>query len=128
MHHSISEARRYLSNARDLLTEKALKEDGYYQDIKYVRMAGHTAYAGVLVALDSFLGSKKKGRKSVEWYAGKLATLDRRALNIFVALYDTLHLSMGYDGNPSAKIARDGLEDADALVDWIESRMAVTKV
>jgi hypothetical protein len=52
----ISEAKHYVENARTILKEKGLKEDRYYQDPKYVKMAGHTAYTGILVALDLFLG------------------------------------------------------------------------
>lgn len=64
----ITEARRYITNARDLLRDKGQKDGGYYQDSKYVKNAGHTAYAGVLVALDSVLPKKPKGRKDVDWY------------------------------------------------------------
>ena len=59
----IHEARRYLSNAKEILREKALKEDGFYKNRKYVKMAGHTAYSGVLVALDSVFGDKKRKKK-----------------------------------------------------------------
>lgn len=37
---SIAEARRYLDNAEELLREKAVKEDCYYQNVKYVKMVG----------------------------------------------------------------------------------------
>jgi hypothetical protein len=57
---NIIEAKRYISNAKEILKEKAIKEDGFYKDRKYVKMAGHTAYAGVLVALDSILGDKRQ--------------------------------------------------------------------
>ena len=36
---SILAAKRYLDNAKEILREKALKDDGYYQDSKYVKMA-----------------------------------------------------------------------------------------
>lgn len=121
---AVTEARRYLENARALLRDKAIKEEGYYQDIKYVRMAGRTAYSGVLVALDAALGVRRKGRKSVEWYKEELAGLDRKALSAFVTAYDILHLSMGYDGLPSARIAASGLEEAETLIDWVELRLA----
>jgi hypothetical protein len=39
----IREAERYLQNARQLLSEKTEKEGDYYNDSKYVRMAGNTA-------------------------------------------------------------------------------------
>ena len=106
------------------MSEKAGKEDGYYQDTKYVKLAGHAAYAGILVALDAYLGKKIKGRKHVDWYKEQLSVLDKKLLTSFVAAYDTLHLSMSYDGNPSAKVAKAGLEDAESIINWIETRTA----
>lgn len=121
---TVQEAKRYIDNARDILRDKAHKEDGYYQDAKYVKMAGHTAYAGVLVALDGLFGKKGKGRKDVDWYKQQLAKEDRRVLSTFVAAYDTLHLSMSYDGNPDAEVAQTGLKRAQAIIDWVEQRTA----
>jgi hypothetical protein len=118
----ITEAKRYLSNAKDILREKALKEDGLYKDRKYVKMAGHTAYAGVLVALDSVLGDKKKGRKSVDWYKEELSTRDKKILNTFLAAYDVLHLSMSYDGVLSAAVSKEGLDLAEQIINWAEQR------
>jgi hypothetical protein len=51
--HPIREAERYLQNARQILSEKAEKDGNYYNDGKYVRMAGNTAWNGVLIALDA---------------------------------------------------------------------------
>ena len=118
----ITEAKRYLSNAKEILREKAVKEDGLYKDRKYVKMAGHTAYVGVLVALDSVLGDKKKGRKSVDWYKEELAKRDKKILNAFVVAYDTLHLTMSYDGNLSATISKEGLDLAEQIINWAEQR------
>jgi len=50
--------------------------------------------------------------------------LDKKLLTSFVAAYDTLHLSMSYDGNPSAKDTKAGLEDAESIINWIETRTA----
>jgi hypothetical protein len=117
----ITEAKRYISNAKEILREKAIKEDGFYKDRKYVKMAGHTAYAGVLVALDSVLeNKKKKTRKSVEWYQQELSGTDKKILSYFLAAYDILHLSMSYDGVLSAAISREGLEIAEKIIDWAE--------
>lgn len=120
----IDEARRYLSNAKEILREKAIKEDGLYKDRKYVKMAGHTAYVGVLEALDVVFGNKKKGRKSVDWYKEELAGIDRKMLTLFSTAYDTLHLAMSYDGNLSANISREGLDIAEKIIDWAEQKTA----
>jgi hypothetical protein len=120
----INEARRYLSNAKEILSEKAIKEDGFYKDRKYVKMAGHTAYSGVLVALDAVFGDKKKGRKSVEWYKEELSQIDKKILSAFVGAYDTLHLAMSYDGNLVAGISREGLDLAEIIINWAERKTA----
>lgn len=120
----VEEARRYLDNARQILSDNAQKEDGFYQDAKYVKLAGHAAYTGILVALDGLLGKKGKGRKNVDWYKQHLATLDRKQLSQFVAAYDTLHLSMAYDGNPDADVAQTGLKRAYNIIDWVATRTA----
>ncbi|SKB94048.1 hypothetical protein SAMN05660293_03062 [Dyadobacter psychrophilus] len=119
----ITEAKRYISNAKEILREKAIKEDGYYKDRKYVKMAGHTAYSGVLVALDSILGDKKKRtRNSVEWYQKELSVLDKKILSDFLAAYDILHLSMSYDGVLRAEISKAGLDVAEKIINWAEQR------
>ena len=118
------EARRYIDSAREILRDKARKEDGYYQDAKYVKMAGNTACSGILVALDHLLLSKKRGRKDVKWYKEQLATMDKKVLRAFVSAYDTLHLSLGYDGNPSTDVATSGLKDAETIISWVETRTA----
>jgi len=118
----IEEAHRYIDNAKQILKEKAHKEDKYYKDAKYVRMAGNTAYSGVLLALDEVLGGKKRGRKSVEWYKEELSKLDKKILNSFNIAYEALHLVMGYDGVLSAKIAAVGIEEAETIIHWVETK------
>jgi len=118
----IIEAKRYLSNAREILCEKGQKENGLYKDRKYVKMAGHTAYTGVLVALDGILGNKKKGRKSVDWYKEELSSRDKRILSTFLAAYDILHLSMSYDGVLSANVSKEGLDLAEQIINWAEQK------
>lgn len=120
----INEARRYLSNAKEILSEKAIKEDGVYKDRKYVKMAGHTAYVGVLEALDVVFGNKKKGRKSVDWYKGELASIDKKMLTLFVVAYDVLHLSMSYDGVLSAAVTKEGIDVAEKIINWAEQKAA----
>ena len=118
----IAEAHRYLDNAKEILRDKAQKEDGAYKDRKYVKMAGHTAYSGVLVALDGLFGIKKKGRKSVLWYQEELGKMDKKVLNNFNIVYDTLHLSMAYDGNLSVVISNEGLKQAEQIINWVETK------
>ena len=121
----IEEAHRYIDNAKQILREKAKKEDGYYKDKKYVKLAGHAAYSGILVALDGYFGIKKKGRKNVDWYQNELAKVDKKVLNAFNTAYEVLHLSMGYDGMPSVKVSTAGLEEAETIINWIETKQEI---
>lgn len=116
----MQEARRYLENAKEILREKARKDGDHYVDKKYVRLAGHAAYSGVLIALDNLLG-KKKGRKSVEWYQENLRKVDRKALDTFNSVYSIVHLYMAYDGVKNVNVSKEGIREAEALIDWIET-------
>ena len=104
------------------MRDKAQKEDSRYHDKKYVRMAGHTAYLAILVALDGLFGAKKKGRKKVEWYQEQLTKIDKKMLNSFLNSYEILHLGMGYDGDLSADIANIGLKEAEKIISWVETK------
>lgn len=121
MNTPIEEARRYMANAKAILSEKAGKLEHLYTDKKYVKLAGHAAYSAVLVALDSVFTEAKKGRKDVEWYQDRLSQKNKKVLGYFVSAYDTLHLAMGYDGNPNAKVAKAELEDAERIIKWAEA-------
>ena len=121
----IIEAHRYLENAKEILRDKAKKEEGLYLDKKYVKLAGHAAYTGILVALDGLFGIKKKGRKSVDWYQEELAKVDKKVLHRFNSAYEVLHLSMGYDGASNAKVAIAGIEDAEQIINWVETKQEV---
>ena len=121
---AITEANRYLNNAKEILREKGAKEDGFYQDSKYVKMAGHTAYSGVLLALDHYFGKKTKGRKDVDWYRYNLAQQDKKMLNTFMSVYELLHLVMAYDGIGDADIVKVGFQRAEIIIDWVKLRSA----
>ena len=112
----IKEAKRYIANAKEILSEKAKKVDGYYSDPKYVKMAGHTAYTGVLVALDGAFGKKTKGRKDIDWYKNNIAKTNKKLIPTLLSVYDILHLSLGYDGNLNAKVAASGFEEAEKII------------
>ena len=122
--HPIREAERYLQNARLILSEKAEKDGDYYNDRKYVRMAGNTAWNGVLIALDAVLNVRanlKKGqRPEFKDYQEAIAKKDQKMIRPLLGAYESLHKAMGYDGNPVYKVVQSSLEQAKILLDWAE--------
>ena len=118
----MQEAERYIQNARQLLSEKAGKDGDFYTDRKYVKLAGHAAWCGVLVALDAALsvkkGLKKGQRADISDYQEAVGKVDKKMTRHLMSSYDTLHKALGYDGNLKYIIVQDGLKDAQNLIEW----------
>jgi hypothetical protein len=116
-----SEPMRYMSNAYDTLKNAGIdKEKKYYLDEKYVKTACGIAYNGILKALDVYFGKKDvpkiRGRKSVEYYIGTLAKINKKQLKTFDNLYKILHLAGYYDGVTKVNTIKDGLEEAEFFI------------
>ena len=124
----IQEAKRYLDNAKNLLSEKAGKNGDYYSDSKYVSMAGDTAWKGALIALNSIFHVKTKPyqRVNVEDYKMAVAKRNRQLLTHVNESYSILHLYMGYDGGKSYKMCQTGIEEAMKIIDWCEKNTTCT--
>jgi len=124
MKHSnpIGEAERYIQNARQMLSEKAGKDGDFYTDRKYVKLAGHAAWCGVLVALDAALnvrtGMKKGQRPDIKDYQEAVGRVDKKMTRHLMSSYDTLHKALGYDGNLKYIIVQDGLKEAQYIIEW----------
>ena len=129
--HPIREAERYLQNARTLLSEKAEKEGSYYNDSKYVRMAGNTAWNGVLIALDAVLNVrqnlKKDQRPDFQDYEMAMAKKDNKMIRRLLGAYESLHKTLGYDGNPRYVIVQDSLKQAQYILDWCDRHYQESK-
>ena len=124
--HPIREAERYLQNARQILTEKAEKDGDYYNDPKYVKMAGNTAWNGVLVALDAVLNVRKNMKKGQRLdfkdYESAISKADTKMTRPLLAAYDLLHKSLGYDGILDYKVVQLSLDKAKIMIDWADKR------
>ena len=117
----VSEARRYVQNAKELLREKADldTETQHYRDRKYVRMAGNTLWNGVLLILEEVfhVGETKKNRPDFYDYQNVVAKRDLKLLTWVNTGYELLHLSMGYDGILKKSVCQDGIEVANDIID-----------
>jgi len=129
-----TEAMRYIENAKEILSTKTGKEDRFYADPKYVKMACNTAYNGVLLALNDLFKykgieipkNKQKKRDSlrVEFYREQLAKMNKSILNEFnESAYPNLHEYGGYDGNLQVDISQNGIKSAVLIIEWVRKQM-----
>jgi hypothetical protein len=107
------EARRYIENARTILTNKVENEGGFYQDGKYLWR--------VILYSGSVRYHYCQREKRVERYQRNIE--DGKLKILFNTAYDTLHLVMGYDRNLSVKIAQEGLSLSERIVGYVETRL-----
>lgn len=120
----IKEARRYVANAKELLRNNTKVEGDKYDDEKYVRMAGDTAWKGCLIALESVFSVKAdKGEERVKInnYKDAVSKRDKKLLGLLIEGYNFLHLYMGYDGSSDTYIVKKGLNLAKELIDKCEN-------
>ena len=108
-----------MANAEEVI--KKAQYDGEtksYLDGKYVKTAGDILWKGCLIALEALLHvSKGKGRPSIEKYKAAAAKRDGTLLKFINLGYNTLHLSMGYDGNKDKRVCDAGFANAKDIID-----------
>lgn len=124
----IKEARRYVENADKTLRENGLynQELQLYEDDKYVRAAGHYLWQSVLLALDAVfhVRADRRTRVDVNDYYEAVRKRDRKLLALVNSSYNTMHLSMDYDGNSRKSICDDGFALANDIIDRCEMLVA----
>ena len=117
----IKEARRYVDNAETTLSENGRynPELKLYEDEKYVRAAGHYLWHAVLLALDAVfhVRADRRTRVAVDDYYEAVRKRDRKLLALVNSGYNTMHLSMDYDGNPSKNVCNEGFRLANEIID-----------
>ena len=119
----LSEARRYVANAKQTLQEHGQfdPDEKRYDDPKYVKAAGNYLWLAVLLALDAVFHvkkSKKKGaRVDVDDYKAAVAQRDRKLLNNVNDAYNILHLDMTYDGISNKDLCDLGFRLANDIID-----------
>jgi len=121
-----SESMRYINNANEILKEKGKKENGYYQDKKYVRMACHTAYLGMLESLGNLMNLPKSKRMDILLLRNYLSQENKKMLNELNNAYGVLHLYGGYDGLGKQTTLQEGFNSAIAIINWVKAKLAPT--
>ena len=122
----ISEAYRYLQNAKETLSKSPI-EYGRYKDAKYVSEAAGIAYLAALRAIDGYLLEKgiphKKLPKSIEGYWA--ATKQHIPLNgkLYASLntiYENLHIDAYYRGHTGVGLVKEGFVCVKKIIDMMK--------
>ena len=123
----LSEARRYVDNAKQTLQEHGQLDikSRLYMDDKYVRSAGNFLWYAMIIMMDAVFNVKTSHHPhpDINDYKAAVAQRDRKLLAYVVAAYDTMHISMGYDGNPSKKVCDEGFRLANHIIDRCASML-----
>ena len=123
----ISEARRYVQNAKDVLNEKTHLnvETGMYEDPKYVRAAGNYLWLGTLLALDAVFDVRKdrRTRVNIDDYLEVISKRDKKLLDWVDSGYMVMHLYMNYDGVKDKKVCSQGFCLVEQIIDRCEKML-----
>ena len=120
----ISEARRYVENAKQTLLEHGNLDTELkrYNDRKYVKAAGHYLWSAVLIMLDAVfqVKSPQHPHPDVMDYKKAVAARDRKLLVLVNDAYETTHIFMGYDGVQNKDVCDAGFRLVNNIIDRCE--------
>ena len=122
------EAMRYMYNAEELL-EKAEPKEGFYTDLKYLKSAAGTAYAGIEKAAKWYAklnGVEIKGG-SVEMIKDGLRQINWKVLKQFVSLYSIIHIAIYYEDSAKIKNVKEAFKDAKQFIGYLKSYNQLVK-
>ncbi len=127
----VSEAKRYIANARETLKKAEPIVFDHYSDEKYVREAAGIGYLAVFKALNGyFLGKvgllKKELPKNYDAYIhllNKYTQKNKTFILLLNTIYDDLHVEAYYRGNTQAQAVNSALKRALTAVNYIEKNV-----
>ena len=111
----LSNAQKILIKAKRILAENAGRDGNFYNNKKYVRMAGKTAWEGVMIGLSECL--KIQDKSNLKVYQ-KILAQNPYYLKLFDKAYETLCWTLGGDGNFDVAIVEEGIRVARELINW----------
>jgi hypothetical protein len=131
--YNLSEAYRYLANAKETLRKSPIQY-GIYTDSKYVREAAGIAYLAAFKALDTYFISKGIDKaelpQSIDEYrefVRKKIPLNGKLNASMKIVYENLHIFAYYRGGTAALMVKEGFENARKVIEMISKLMAKTE-
>jgi hypothetical protein len=119
---AIAEAKRYLKNAKEILSQTDIRYGKIYEDAKIVREAAGVAYLAALKALDGYLLGKgispEKLPASIEEYFSVISKIPKNGkLKAHLSTaYENLHIFAYYRGGVSVDMIKAGIKSVEEII------------
>jgi hypothetical protein len=122
---AIAEAKRYLKNAKEILSKVKIEYDRY-TDPKLVSEAAGVAYLAALKAIDGYLLGKgispEKLPASIEEYFSVISKIPKNGkLKAHLSTaYENLHIFAYYRGGVSVDMIKAGIKSVEEIIKMLE--------
>ncbi len=124
---AIQEAKRFLKNAKEILSRTEVEYGRIYKDPKATREAAGVAYLAALLAIDGYLISKgtppDKLPTSIQGYMDavkkKIPRNGKLMANLITA-YQNLHIFAYYRGGVGVEMIKEGLKSVEEIIKILE--------
>jgi hypothetical protein len=123
---AISEAKRFLKNAKEILSKTEIEYGKIYKDPKATREAAGIAYLAALLAIDGYLISKgtpkDKLPTSIDGYMDAIRKIPRngKLMANLITAYQNLHILAYYRGGVNVDMIKAGLKSVEEIINILE--------
>ena len=123
---AISEAKRFLKNAKEILSKTEIEYGKIYKDPKATREAAGIAYLAALLAIDGYLISKgtpkDKLPTSIDGYMDAVRKIPRngKLMANLITAYQNLHVFAYYRGGVNVDMIKAGLKSVEEIINVLE--------
>jgi hypothetical protein len=123
---AISEAKRFLKNAKEILSKTEIEYGKIYKDPKATREAAGIAYLAALLAIDGYLISKgtpkDKLPTSIDGYMDAVRKIPRngKLMANLITAYQNLHILAYYRGGVNVDMIKAGLKSVEEIINILE--------
>jgi len=123
---AIKEAKRFLKNAKEILSKTEIEYNRIYKEPKATREAAGIAYLAALLAIDGFLISKgtspDKLPTSIQGYMDAVKKIPRngKLMANLITAYQNLHILAYYRGGVNVDMIKAGLKSVEEIINILE--------
>jgi hypothetical protein len=123
---AISEAKRFLKNAKEILSKTEIEYGKIYKDPKATREAAGIAYLAALLAIDGYLISKgtpkDKLPTSIDGYMDAVRKIPRngKLMANLITAYQNLHILAYYRGGVNVDMIKAGIKSVEEIINILE--------